>query len=72
MVVAFRRPESPYVGYGAALHEIDPKADYEVTAYHSYDSEKPIVMNGEMLRELKIEIDDRPGSVIIEYRKIAR
>ena len=70
MVIAFRRHESPYVGYGAELHEIETKADYEVNAYHSYDPEKPILMKGEMLQKLKIEIEDCPGSVIIEYRRI--
>ncbi len=74
MVVAFRRHESPYAAYAAELHEIDPAADYEVTAYHSYDPDKPVVMKGESLQKLKIEIDERPGSVIIEYKiqKLAR
>ena len=72
MVVAFRRHESPYVGYGAELHEIDASADYQVTMYHSYKPDKPVVMKGAALQKLKVEIYERPGSVIIEYKKITR
>ena len=72
MVVAFRRHGSPYVAYGATLHKIDVDADYQVTAYHSYDPDKPVLMMGAALQKLKVEIHERPGSVVLEYKKMSR
>jgi alpha-galactosidase len=72
MIVAFRRPKSPYSAYAAELREIDPKAEYEVTRSVSYQPSAPTKMSGEALRRLKIDIDERPGSVIVEYRRVGK
>jgi hypothetical protein len=70
MIVAFRRPKSPYSAYTAELREIDPKGEYEVTRSTSYQPSEPTKMSGEQLRRLKIDIDERPGSIILEYRRV--
>jgi alpha-galactosidase len=70
MIVAFRRPQSPYSAYVADFREIDPKAEYEITRSTTYQPSKPEKISGEKLRQLKIEIDERPGSIILEYRRI--
>jgi alpha-galactosidase len=72
MVMAFRRDQSPYAGYEAELREIDPSGDYQMTVYRTYDGDKPAVLKGSALQKLRIEIDERPGSVMIEYKRIAR
>ena len=70
MIVAFRRPESPDSAHTADLLEIDPKAEYEITRSATYQPSAPEKISGEKLRRLKIDIDERPGSVILEYRRI--
>jgi alpha-galactosidase len=70
MVMAFRRDQSSYAGYEAELREIDASADYQVTVYRTYDGDKPAVLKGSALQKLRIEIDERPGSVMIEYKRI--
>jgi len=70
MIIAFRRHESPYASFVCDLQEIDPDAEYEVTQSHTYDSAKPVKMNGKELKRFKAGIDDCPGSLIIEYEII--
>jgi hypothetical protein len=70
MVDAFRRHLSPYVAYAAELRAIDPAADYEVTRSPGFQTSPPERIKGERLKRLKIEVDDRPGATILEYRKI--
>jgi len=70
MVVAFRRPQSPYASFVCDLREIDAEADYEVTQSSSYRRQKPVSMKGAALRLLKVEIDERPGAVVVEYRNV--
>ena len=72
MVIAFRRPESPNSAYTAELREIDPKAEYEIIRSVTYRSDSPITLSGEKLSRLKIEIDESPGSVILEYKRIKK
>ena len=72
MVVAFRRHESPYAGFACdGLRGIDPDAQYLVTLSRTYAPAKPVTMKGAALRLLEMEIDQRPGSLIVEYRKAA-
>ncbi len=68
MVIAFRRHESPYASFLCNLHEIEPSAEYEITQSYTYDQSKPSIMKGTKLREFEAEIDDCPGSLVIEYR----
>jgi alpha-galactosidase len=69
VVFVFRRHESLYWGYQLNLHDIDPAADYEVTYARTYTPDKPCRMKGAELLRLKVNIDNCPGSVLIEYRK---
>ncbi len=69
MVLAFRRHSSPYDNYHAALKEIDPEAKYEVTFYSGYSRAKSVQMMGAELQHLTIEINEVPGSLLIEYKK---
>jgi alpha-galactosidase len=72
LVLAFRRHLSRYESYDASLREIDPEATYEVTSYSSYSRAKSVQMMGAELQHLKIEINDSPGSLLIEYREVVR
>ena len=72
IILAFRRHLSPYSGYDCALREIDADATYEVTHYHSYDPEPKATMSGSDLQRLSLTIRDRPGSVLVEYRKVTQ
>jgi alpha-galactosidase len=70
LVVAFRRHQSPYGSFIGDLQEIDPAADYEVTRSITYTPSRPERMKGDRLQRLKAEIDDCPGSLVVEYRKV--
>ena len=70
MVVAFRRHESRYASFDCTLHEIDPDADYQVTRSELYLPSEPVTMSGAELAGLRLEIDERPGSLILEYRRL--
>ncbi len=72
MVIAFRRPESPESSRTAALREIDPRAEYEIMRSETYQPSAAEKISGEKLKRLKIEIGTRPGSVILEYRRIGK
>jgi alpha-galactosidase len=70
MVVAFRRHQSPYGCFVCALHEVDVAADYEVTLSRCYEPNTPVRMKGAQLRSLKVEIDEEPGSLVVEYKRV--
>jgi len=70
MIIAFRRHQSPYASFICEPHEIDPAANYEVTQAHTYEVSRSVIMKGEQLQRLKAEIDDCPGSLVIEYKKV--
>jgi len=73
MFVFFRRPKSSFASY--VLHEaraIEPAADYDVTRSRGYEPSHPERMPGEALLRLKVDVDESPGSVVLEYRKIMR
>jgi len=72
LVMAFRRDQSPYTRFDGSLFGIDPAADYQVTMYPTYDPDKPATLKGAALQKLRIDIAGCPGSVIIEYRKMAQ
>jgi hypothetical protein len=72
MFVAFRRPKSPFSSYQLLdAQAIDPAGEYEVMFSRSYEPSKPIQLKGHALLHLKIEVDESPGSVVVEYRKCA-
>ena len=72
MVLAFRRDQSAGNICVCALREIVPEANYLVTLYRTYEPETPIRMKGSDLQNLKVVINDCPGSVIMEYAKTVR
>jgi len=69
IVLAFRREQSPYAGYDCELHEIDPSGQYEVMLSQSYQPSPPQRMSGEALRRFRAIIDEKPGSLLVEYRR---
>ncbi|MBQ3897724.1 MAG: hypothetical protein II742_04430 [Clostridia bacterium] len=67
----FRRDDSPYVTTELNLKGIDPNASYSVDIYgESFRKLKTIKVKGRALMAFKVTIDSRPGSAIIEYRKL--
>jgi alpha-galactosidase len=70
IVLAFRREASPYASYDCNLQDIDPKANYEVIRSAGFTPEKPERIKGEQLRRFRVAINDCPGSVIVEYRRL--
>ena len=70
MVVAFRRPQSDYFGLEAELREIDPAAEYEVVRSVDYEPSPPVRVRGTELRRSRLEILGRPGSVVLEYKRV--
>ncbi|MCX6225625.1 MAG: alpha-galactosidase, partial [Bacteroidia bacterium] len=73
MIMAFRRPQSQLNEFAlTGLREIDPTAQYKVTRYQSYEPLPTKTMTGGELVRSNAEINDSPGSVIIEYEKVSR
>lgn len=70
MVMAFRRDQSAYVACEGRLRDIDPMKNYEITYHHTYAPGKPITMKGGQLKQLRLEIEECPGSVLVEYRMV--
>jgi len=42
-----------------------------VIIYRTYEAEKPVTLKGSTLAQLRLEIDECPGSVLVEYRDAA-
>ncbi len=73
MFVLFRRPKSCFASYELReAQAIEPAADYEVTLSRGYEPAKPVRAKGEDLLRLKVDVDESPGSVVVEYRKAVR
>jgi alpha-galactosidase len=71
IIIAFRRHKSPYGSFICDnLHAIDPEARYLVKRAHDYKPGRGVTMSGAALKQLKIEITERPGSEIIEYKRV--
>jgi alpha-galactosidase len=70
IVLAFRRPDSPFTGYECQPRGVLPEATYRVTISHGYEPEPAVVLRGEELLRLDLRIGERPGSVLVEYRRI--
>jgi alpha-galactosidase len=68
MVQAFRRAESVYTAAQLKLQGLDPNAEYVVT---DIDKGKPVRAKGGELMEkgLSVEIGERPGAVVITYKR---
>jgi alpha-galactosidase len=70
VVFAFRRHESPDAIHACGLREIEPSATYEVTQFISYSGETKKTMTGAELLKTNMEIQEKPGSAIMEYRRV--
>jgi alpha-galactosidase len=69
-VLVFRRPESPDAAREICLENLDPEARYAVSITgETYQHAEPIVMSGRELARRKLQIDARPGSALLQYRK---
>ncbi|MFQ6040226.1 MAG: alpha-galactosidase [Candidatus Poribacteria bacterium] len=67
MVLAFRRPKSPYLKAHLRLGGLSPNASYEL---HFEDTNTKRIFSGEELAAgLDVIIEDAPGSLLITYRQ---
>ena len=71
MVLAFRRSESPYYGLAVELHDIDPSATYELVRSAGYEPAAPVRLSGSEFERFRIDIDECPGSLVVEYKRVA-
>jgi len=71
MVLAFRRHESPSPELACELHGIDAGACYEVGRSRTCRSRDSETVAGGAIGRLTLRIDDRPGSLLVEYRQVA-
>lgn len=70
MIMIFRRDQSPFAAIShLPLKEIDPEAEYEIVISRTFEPETPRKMSGNEFLKLKIDVDERPGSVVLEYKK---
>ena len=69
MVVAFRRPKSPFTTMEAGLQGLEAEAAYEL---HDLDSGACVTLSGAALMDdgLELAIGDRPGTKVLVYRKV--
>jgi len=67
--VFLRRYDSPFPTMEVALQGIDEQAEYEVSLTKDFDEPPYARMDGTELLSMTIEIDDRPGSILLRYRR---
>jgi alpha-galactosidase len=70
MILAFRRHHAGATEMTLSVREIVPTAPYEVTQSHGYERLPPVRLQGAELQQMRVAIPERPGSVLIEYRRI--
>ena len=66
----FRRQDSPFATMEAKLKNIDPAATYEVSLSEGYTEGPRRKMNGKELANQTIAISQKPGSVLLRYRRV--
>lgn len=70
MILALRRPKSPFVKIVVAPHAIDPDVDYE---FHWVDQDEFQLGEGKAFASgIGIEITDKPGTMLVRYRRFAQ
>ncbi len=70
--VFFRRPLSEQSAREAGLRGLDPKSSYEVTLAQNYEAGEKQTMSGEQLMHLRVNIDKKPGSLLIKYVQVGQ
>ena len=68
--MCFRRSQSPKSAREVALRALEPNARYEVTFAETYVAKEKRLMTGGELAKLNVQIGQRPGSVLIRYRRM--
>lgn len=68
--VFLRRHESPYPTCACGLWGIDPTGQYEVRSSPTFEPGPPVRMGGSDLSRLEVAVADRPGSLLVEYRRL--
>ena len=71
LIVALRRPDSPYQYASFVLHGLDAKATYLIT---NLDNKKQTQLTGAELQKngVPIAIDPKPGSALVTYQRQRR
>ena len=69
VALIFRRHQSPFTTLELSLKGIDTRASYEVSLSPGYDEGARRRMTGMELAALRIEIPDRPGSILLRYHR---
>jgi len=69
VALVFRRHESPYPAIDLQLRGVDEGARYEWSLAADYAQPQWQAGSGRDLRSLRVFIDQRPGSVILRYRR---
>jgi alpha-galactosidase len=67
MLLAFRRDQSQDSSCRCGLREIEPAKQYTLKLFRSFELEKTITLPGIQLQDLQVDIDECPGSLLIEY-----
>ena len=70
MILAFRRHESPVAEMELSVRSIDPEGEYDVTLTRGFEPPPPVRLSGRELRQLRAVINDRPGSLLVEYHRV--
>jgi alpha-galactosidase len=69
LIVALRRPKSPFTNMELDLHNLSPDASYEVEIRTTYDKAPLKEMKGSELAHLQIPLAEVPSSTLIFYRQ---
>ena len=69
-ILLFRRDASPYNTTSPMPKGVTASANYELNFYESYDLSKTLRMSGGQFAEISVEIKEKPGSLLIEYKKV--
>ena len=69
LIIALRRPESPFPAVNLSLHAIQPDAMYEVEIRPGYEKVAPKEMKGSDLAHLQLSLPDAPSSTLVFYHQ---
>ena len=69
LVVALRRPRSPFPTLTLDLQDLDPDASYQVELRRTFTKAPAVRMKGSALAHLQLTLPEAPGSVLLFYRQ---
>lgn len=70
VIVALRRPESPFPVAEVNVKRIDRDSEYELSYFETYGLMKKERITGADMMQLKLEIATKPGSLLIKYNRV--